>query len=74
MNERNEDHYRPAARNTMSKTIAKSAKVIKVKLNYSTDIVAFLTVLSDLENEIETVYHEETELVKCKVGLNLIGE
>ena len=74
MFERNEDRHRPAARNTMSKTIAESAKVIKVKLNYTTDIVAFLTVLSDLENEIETVYHEETELVKCKVGLNLMGE
>ena len=58
----------------MSKTIAESSKVIKFKPNYSNDIVAFLTVLADLESEIETVYHDETELVKCKIGLGLMGE
>ena len=69
-----ETRHRTADRRTVSRTLAEVNKVIKIKVSYTTDVVAFLTSLSDLESEIETSYPEESEMVKCKIALNCFEE
>ena len=63
----------PSYRDTRSKVgkiLNESTKVIRIKLCKTSDVISFLDNLYKLERDIETVYPDESEMVKCKIAMN----
>ena len=61
-------------RSRFSKTLVEASKVIRIKVVFSNNVIDYLDTLMDLENEVEGIYGDEPELLKCRIALNAMTD